>query len=166
MMADYFGKYRGTVAANVDPKNLGRVQVICPAVLAGGRMSWAMPSVPYAGPGVGLVALPPIGANIWVEFEGGDPDYPIWSGCFWGLGEMPVTPAVPEKKVFRTTGVTVTVDDVPGSGGVTVLVAPPVVPLAMTLALGAAGIELSIGKSSVKLTTASVNVNDGALEVS
>ena len=165
MMASYFGKYRGTVAANIDPKNLGRVQVVCPAVLADGRMSWAMPSVPYAGAGVGLFALPPVGANIWVEFEGGDTEYPIWSGCFWGTGELPVTPAGPEKKVFRTAGVTVTVDDVPGSGGVTVLVAPPLVPSPITFALDATGIELRVGASSVKLTSASVTVNDGALEV-
>ena len=48
-----------------------------------------MPCAPFAGSGVGFFALPPVGANVWVEFEGGDPDYPIWSGCFWGAGEVP-----------------------------------------------------------------------------
>jgi len=43
--------------------------------------------------GVGLFFLPPKGANVWVEFEGGDPDYPIWSGCFWSDGEVPAQPA-------------------------------------------------------------------------
>jgi hypothetical protein len=164
-MADYFGKYRGKVAANADPTMLGRLQVTCPAVLGDGRMSWAMPCVPYAGPGVGLFVLPPLGANVWVEFEGGDPDYPIWAGCFWGEGEMPVTPATPGTSVFRTAGVTVTVDDRPGSGGLTLLVGPPAVPALLKLALTGSGIEVVNGASSVKLSSLSVNVNNGALEV-
>jgi hypothetical protein len=162
-VSEYFGKYRGKVAGNVDPQMLGRVQVSCPAVLGDGRLSWAMPSVPYAGPGVGLFAMPPVGAEIWVEFEGGDADWPIWSGCFWSAGQTPAT--VPETKVFKTDGVTLTIDDLPGSGGVTLLVSPPLVPAPLTISLSAAGIELSNGASSVKLTAASVSLNDGALEV-
>jgi hypothetical protein len=153
------------VVANADPTMQGRLQVTCPAVFGSGRMSWAMPCVPYAGPGVGLFALPPLGANVWVEFEGGDPDYPIWAGCFWGEGEMPVTPAVPGTSVFRTSAVTLTVDDQPGGGGLTLLVGPPAVPAPLKLALTASGIELANGASSVKLSSLSVNVNNGALEV-
>ncbi len=74
----------------------GRIQVSAPAVLGGTHARWAMPCVPYAGPGVGLFAIPPVGANVWVEFEGGDLDYPIWTGCFWGIGEVPAVPAVPQ----------------------------------------------------------------------
>ena len=94
-MKRYFGKYRGKVEYNLDPQQLGRVQVSCPAVLGEGSLSWAMPCAPYGGAGVGFFAIPPTGANVWVEFEGGDPDYPIYSGCFWGLGEVPASPAVP-----------------------------------------------------------------------
>lgn len=65
----FFGKYRGKVENNIDPMQLGRVQVKVPAVLGDGTMSWAMPCVPYAGSGVGFFAIPPNGANIWVEFE-------------------------------------------------------------------------------------------------
>jgi Type VI secretion system/phage-baseplate injector OB domain len=54
-----------------------------------------------------------VGANVWVECEGGDPNYPIWSGCFWGIGEMP---AVPQVKVFKTDGITLTLNDLPGVG--------------------------------------------------
>ncbi|WP_089104017.1 phage baseplate assembly protein V [Streptomyces hyaluromycini] len=164
-MSRFYGKYRGKAADNADPRQLGRVQVSCPAVLGDSIRVWAMPCVPYAGPGVGLFALPPVGADVWVEFEGGDPDYPIWAGCFWSTGQLPVTPAPAQTKVFRTDGVTVTVDDRSGSGGLTVLVSPPLVPAELRLALTAAGIELTNGKSSVKLTQASVSVNDGALEV-
>ena len=87
-MKQFFGKYRGKVSNNEDPLRLGRVEVVVPAVL-GNVPRWALPCVPYAGPDRGLVALPNTEANVWVEFEAGDPDYPIWAGCFWGEGELP-----------------------------------------------------------------------------
>ncbi|KOV88197.1 baseplate assembly protein [Streptomyces sp. NRRL WC-3618] len=162
-MNQHFGKYRGKVSNNLDPMLRGRVQVSCPDVLGDVTALWAMPSVPYAGPGVGLLAVPPIGADVWVEFEGGNAALPIWSGCFWGSGQAPG--AGPTTKVFKTDGLSLTVDDLPGSGGVTLVVGPPVVSTPLTISLTAAGIELSNGAASVRLTAASVSVNDGALEV-
>jgi hypothetical protein len=162
---DYYGKYRGKVENNIDPLQMGRVQVSVPVVLGDGRLSWAMPAAPYAGPGVGFFVVPPNGANVWVEFEGGDPDYPIWSGCFWGVGEVPALPAVAEMKVFKTDGITLTLSDLPGAGGFTLEVGPPVVPTPLKLVFDASGIALTNGAASVKLTPASVSVNDGALEV-
>jgi hypothetical protein len=161
----FFGKHRGKVENNVDPLQLGRVQVSVPAVLGDGRLSWAMPCVPYAGSGVGLFAVAPVGANVWVEFEGGDPDYPIVSGCFWGTGEVPALPAVAEVKVWKTDGITLTLSDLPGGGGATLEVGPPAVPAPLKLVFNASGIELNNGAASVKLTPASVSVNNGALEV-
>jgi hypothetical protein len=164
-VTDFFGKYRGKVENNVDPFQEGRLQVSVPAVLGDGRMSWAHPCVPFAGPGVGFFALPPVGANVWVEFEGGDTDYPIWSGCFWGTGDVPASPAIEQMKVFQTDGVTLTFNDLPGAGGLTIEVSPPVVATPLKLVFDASGIELSNGSAKVKLTPASVSVNDGALEV-
>jgi hypothetical protein len=88
MPEGFVGKYRGRVTDNRDPLGQGRIEVSVPEVLGTAR-SWAMPCVPYAGPGVGLVAPPPAGANVWVEFEAGSADRPIWVGCFWGKGELP-----------------------------------------------------------------------------
>jgi hypothetical protein len=177
----FYGKYRGKVTTNVDPLQLGRLQVSVPAVLGDGRLSWAMPCVPYAGPGVGFFTLPPVGANIWVEFEGGDPDYPIWSGCFWGQGEIPARPAVPDVKVLKTDGIMLRLWDLPGGGGFTLEVGPPAVATPLKLVLQAdgiqldcppgmvkltpQGIELSLGAASVRLSPASVSINNGALEV-
>jgi hypothetical protein len=160
----FHGKYRGTIANNLDPLQQGRVQVSVPAVLGDGRLSWAMPSVPYAGDGVGFFAVPPVGANCWVEFEGGDPAYPILAGCFWGDGQAPGD-GLPTTKVLKTDGVTVTIDDLSGAGGLTIDVASPAVPVAMKIACTSSGIELSIGSSKVVLSSTSVSVNDGALEV-
>lgn len=164
-MSQFFGKYRGNVENNIDPMLLGRCQVSVPAVLGDGRLSWAMPCTPYAGSGVGFFAIPPVGANVWVEFEGGDTDYPIWSGCFWGVGEAPATPAIPQMKVLKTDGVTLTLSDVPGAGGLTIEVGPPVVPIPLKLVFNASGIELSNSASKVLLSPISVSINNGALEV-
>jgi Type VI secretion system/phage-baseplate injector OB domain len=163
-MNEFFGKYRGTVENNVDPLQQGRVQVSVPAVLGDGWRRWAMPCAPYAGPQVGLFTLPPVGANVWVEFEAGDPNHPIWTGCFWRKGEVPASPAVGEKKVFKTEAVTIELSDLPG-GGVTIEVRPPAVSTPLKLVMSSSGIELSNGASSVKLTPVSVSVNNGALEV-
>jgi uncharacterized protein involved in type VI secretion and phage assembly len=160
-MTKFFGKYRGKVENNVDPMQLGRVQVSVPAVLGDGSMSWAMPCVPYAGPGVGFFAIPPVDANVWVEFEGGDPDYPIWSGCFWGVGEVPALPAVAEMKVLKTDVGTITLNDLPGVGGITIETTT-----GMKIVISALGIEIDNGQGgSIKLTGPRVSVNEGALEV-
>jgi hypothetical protein len=112
----YYGKYRGRVESNLDEELMGRIQVTCPAVM-GLRLGWAMPCVPYAGPGVGFYAIPPIGADVWVEFEGGDPNYPIWSGCFWQPGEIPIPPGDPNTKCMVTTACRWVMNDLLEEGG-------------------------------------------------
>lgn len=164
-MPQFFGKYRGKVENNIDPMQLGRVQVSVPAVLGEGSLSWAMPCVPFAGSGVGFFAIPPNNANVWVEFEGGDPDYPIWSGCFWGVGEVPALPALAQMKVIKTDCITLTLSDMPGIGGVTLEVNPPAVATPLKLVFDLSGIELNNGAATVKLSPVSVSVNNGALEV-
>jgi hypothetical protein len=161
----FYGKYRGKVENNIDPMMQGRVQVSCPAVLGSTTLAWALPCAPYGGSGVGFFTVPPVGANVWVEFEGGNIDSPILAGCFWGLGEAPATPAIPQMKVWKTDGITLTLSDLPGAGGLTVEVSPPVVATPLKLVFDASGIELSNGASSVKLTPATVSLNNGALEV-
>ena len=161
----WFGKYSGKVENNVDPLMQGRVQVSCPAVLGDGRMAWALPCAPYGGSGVGLFAIPPVGTKVWVEFEAGDADHPIWTGCFWGPGEAPAAPALAQMKVLKTDSITLTMSDIPGAGGFTIEVNPPAVATPLKLKFDSAGIELSNGAAKVALTPASVSINDGALQV-
>src|SRR3954453_13573302 len=86
----YFGKYRGTVISNIDPLQTGRLIVQVPDVLGLIPSSWAMPCVPLAGIQMGVYLVPPVGAGVWVEFEQGDPSYPVWVGGFWGsVAEVP-----------------------------------------------------------------------------
>lgn len=170
-MTQYYGKYRGTVINNIDPQLMGRLQVSVPAILGEGQLSWAMPCVPYAGAGVGFFVIPPTGANVWVEFEGGNPDYPIWTGCFWGIGETPVpggnvpTPGVPQIKVIKTDSVCLTLSDAPGAGGFILEVAPPAVAMAITLTCDSKGIELTNGIAKISLVGPQISLNDGALDV-
>lgn len=165
-MAPFFGKYRGKVENNIDPMMLGKIQVSVPAVLGEGSLSWAMPCVPFAGSGVGFFMIPPVGANVWVEFEGGDIDYPIWSGCFWGVGETPATPAIPQMKIIKMDTISLTLSELPGVGGVTLEVSPPSVALPLKMTFDAQGIKLDAGPLGVvELTPAGVKINSGALEV-
>jgi type VI secretion system (T6SS) baseplate-like injector VgrG len=101
-MRKLFGKYRGLVESNADPESLGRVQVTSPDVFGDGSPHWALPCLPYAPAGTGFLMLPPIGSAVWIEFEEGDPDRPIWVGCFW---ETCATPTIdPADVVVSTAG--------------------------------------------------------------
>ena len=74
-----FGKYRALVTDNVDPQRLGRIKADVIALLGHVELGWALPCVAA----VDYLPLPAIGSAVWIEFEAGDPAYPIWSGVFW-----------------------------------------------------------------------------------
>jgi hypothetical protein len=142
----FFGKYRGKVTSVKDELYLGRIQIEVPAILGTGKLSWAMPCVPYAGVDIGLFTVPPVGSNIWVEFEGGDPDYPIWSGCFWGEGELPKVAKVekPDQvQVFRTHGITFTLSNLGENKGLSIEVESPVVERKLKMVFNKDGIEIN-----------------------
>ena len=111
----FFGKYRGVVKSNQDPTQRGRLEVLVPAVMDREPV-WAMPCVPYAGDNMGIYTMPEPGTGVWVEFEAGDPSYPIWTGCYWADGQVPQnergTAATPPLKIIRSQqGLMVTLDD-------------------------------------------------------
>jgi phage gp45-like len=155
-MKQFFGKYRGKVATNKDPLHLGRLQVTVPAIYGEGKQNWAMPCTPYAGKDIGFFTIPPVGSNIWVEFEGGDPDYPIWSGCFWGEDQLPQNAKVeePDKvQVFRTDGITLTLSNLGENKGVTLEVESPVVERKLKMIFNANGIEINNkDETTIKIT--------------
>ena len=164
----YLGKYRGIVASNIDPLEQGRLLVQVPDVLAGDPCFWAMPALPGASPQAGLFTLPPVNAQVWVEFEQGDPSYAIWVGCFPGsAAELPAvaaaTPATASPIVLQTTGQnTVALSDLPGAAGGVLLKSAS----GAFVSVSDAGIVLSNGKGAViTLTGPAVSVNGGALIV-
>lgn len=157
----FYGKFRGVVSDNSDPSNLGRIRARVADVFGEEESGWAMPSVPYAGSQVGLFLIPPSNASVWIEFEHGNPDYPIWTGCFWAENEVPVSPASADKKVLKTGAGTITLDDTQGSNSVTIETTS-----SLKIKMDQQGIEISNGSQKIMISTSSVSVNDGALEVS
>lgn len=157
----FLGKFRGIVARNDDPDKIGRLLVNVPDVLGNNASGWAMPCLPYAGKGVGLFLLPPVGAHVWVEFEHGDPDYPIWCGCYWGSpGDVPTNPAIAEKKVLQTESGSITIDD--STEQITIETKKD----GMKIVIDHQGIEINDARGGkIKLEGSRVSVNDGALEV-
>jgi Type VI secretion system/phage-baseplate injector OB domain len=164
----FYGKYRGMVINNVDPLQQGRLMVQVPDVAGVVPMNWAMPCVPFAGIQNGLFALPLPGSGVWVEFEKGDPNYPIWSGCFWGsLAEVPamalLTPPIMQSITLQTTLQNgITISDLPGpTGGIMLKSAT-----GATLIVNDTGIYIQNGKGAmITLIGPAVTVNNGALAV-
>lgn len=112
----FYGKYRGTVSDNQDPQSLARLKARVPEVLGEEDSGWALPALPYAGDNTGLYTVPAVGAGVWVEFEAGDVSRPIWTGCWWGDGQLPKneagTEATPPMKILRSEeGLLVALDD-------------------------------------------------------
>lgn len=164
----FLGKFRGTVINNVDPMNQGRIQAMVPDVSTLLPTSWAMPCVPMAGIQTGVLAVPPIGGGVWIEFEQGDPDYPIWVGGFFGsAAEIPALallapPAVPSITMQTPLQNGITVNDVPGpTGGIMLKSAT-----GATIIVNDTGIYIQNGKgASIVMTGPTVTVNQGALVV-
>ncbi|HRJ53120.1 MAG TPA: phage baseplate assembly protein V [Candidatus Thiothrix moscowensis] len=168
----HYGKYRGTVLNNIDPEQRGRIQAIVPAVSGYSPTSWAMPCVPIAGKQEGIFAVPQIGAGVWIEFEGGDSDKPIWVGGFWGLmAEVPALaltpPPIPpgQNIVVQTTGQNALVlsdsAPTPVSGGLILKSTTGAM-----IVVNDSGIYISNGKgATITLLGPVVDINNGALTI-
>jgi uncharacterized protein involved in type VI secretion and phage assembly len=161
----YFGKYRGLVSDNTDPLMTGRIKATVPDVLGSQETGWALPCAPFGGSQTGFFAIPVVGAGVWIEFEHGNPEYPVWSGCWWGsAADMPpLILAPPYKKVMIVTsgGQTITLDDTPGIGGITLSTSS-----GQKLVLSATGVVIDNGMGAkIEMTGPQVSVNSGALQV-
>jgi len=164
----YFGKFRGTVINVVDPEQRGRIQVMVPDVSGFALSSWAMPAFPIGGLQMGLFSLPVPGSGVWVEFEQGDLDYPIWSGIFYGsAAEVPVMahlvpPVVPGIVLQTVLQNGILISDVPGpTGGIMLKTTAGAMILINEL-----GITISNGQGAmIQMTGPSVVINGGALTV-
>jgi uncharacterized protein involved in type VI secretion and phage assembly len=151
----FYGKYRGVVA-DVDAATM-RIKASVPAVLPQVPTGWCVACVPYAGPSAGVVMLPEIGSGVWIEFEGGDVSYPIWTGCLWRAGEVPSQASATVKAVYTAAG-SIAFDN--NAGNVTVMDKQQ-----NTLVLDSNGVTGTSGSSTVAIGSSGVNVNNGALEV-
>lgn len=164
----FYGLYRATVLNNVDPLLIGRIQVIAPDVSNLIPTSWAMPCVPIAGKLMGTFVVPQVGAGVWVQFEQGDPDFPVWTGGFWGIAaEVPplVRLGVPgDPSIVLTTSLqnSIAISDLPGpTGGITLQSTT-----GATIIVNDTGIYIQNGKgASLVMVGPTVTINEGALVV-
>jgi uncharacterized protein involved in type VI secretion and phage assembly len=167
-MSKHYGKYRGTVLNNIDPMQMGRLMVQVPDVSNVLPSTWAMPCLPFSGIQSGMYVAPAIGSGVWIEFEQGNTDYPIWVGCFWGsAAEVPALalagpPGLQQMVVQTTMQNTLMISDAPGPTGGILL-------KSMTGALISItdlGITISNGQgASIAMVGPAVSINAGALEV-
>jgi uncharacterized protein involved in type VI secretion and phage assembly len=167
----FLGKFRGTVLNNIDPEQRGRLIVNVPDVLGAAPSTWAEPCTPLAGPTgppMGVYMVPPIGSGVWVEFEHGDPDYPVWVGCRWGASSdipplaragLPVSPNI----VIQTAGQnSFVISDLPGpTGGITLKSTT-----GAFITVNDTGIYIQNGKgASIVMTGPTTTINNGALVI-
>jgi uncharacterized protein involved in type VI secretion and phage assembly len=165
----FFGRYKGTVVTNIDPLHTGRILVTVPDVLGNDPCLWAESASPLAGTAMGLYFVPPIKSGVWIEFQQGDIDYPIWTGCWRGSTvdappivtvDPPVTPPI----VLGTTGQNfIKISDVPGPTGGILIQSRSGASISVT----DAGIIISNGKGATITMIAGpqVDINRGALTV-
>lgn len=166
--APLFGKYRGTVVNNVDPMQTGRIQAMVPDLAGFVPGTWAMPCLPGVGINTGLFTVPMIGSGVWIEFERGDPDFPVWVGGYWGSpAEVPVLaravpPGVSGFTLQTTLKNGIIVSDVPGpTGGILISTTTGAM-----ISVSDVGITISNGKgATITMTGPTVDVNLGALTV-
>jgi uncharacterized protein involved in type VI secretion and phage assembly len=152
----FYGKFRGIVS-DVDAATM-RIKAMVPTVLGDVESGWCMPCVPYAGPGVGFAFLPETGSGVWIEFEGGDLSLPIWVGGYWRDGEYPSDAAADVKVLVTKAPHELKLDD--GQGSITLTD-----PNGNTVTLDDSGLTLANGGSQLAITSSSISVNNGALEV-
>jgi hypothetical protein len=164
----YFGKYRGMVVNNVDPLQIGRLLVQVPDVLGPIPSSWAMPCLPFTGKQMGMWCLPQIGTGVWVEFEQGDPDFPIRSGCWYGIAaEVPALalaapPGVPNVVLQTTAQNTLMLSDLPGPTGGILLKTTT----GAFISVNDLGITISNGKGAIiTMLGPTVDINMTALTI-
>jgi uncharacterized protein involved in type VI secretion and phage assembly len=162
-----WGLYRGTVENNIDPLQLGRVQVSVAGVDKT-ISTWAMPCVPVAGSSSGAYAVPTIGASVWIVYEGGDTNYPVWLGGFWlQASDRPplaqqLVPALDGLVLQTRLGNGLLISDAPGpAGGIVLKIAS-----GAQILINDVGITISNGKGAqIMLTANSVQLNNDALVV-
>ena len=155
----YYGKYRGTVTDVQDPTGSLRIKATVPDVLGSLESGWCLPCVPFAGPNAGFCFLPEVSSSVWIEFEGGDPSYPIWTGCFWLTGDTPSDVSAKKRGIITAAGHRLILDD--DAEEITIEDAN-----GAKISFSSGAITMSSSQNAqVAVDGQKVSVNDGALEV-
>jgi hypothetical protein len=155
----FYGKHRGIVTDNNDPEKLGRIKAQVPAVMGETEVGWALPSFPFIGDGHGFFMLPEVDSMVWIEFEAGNPDFPIWSGGFLAENQSkPDDGDVAVRVIVSKKGHKVVLSDDEdkvvvkhASGG--------------TIEMTASEITISLSGSKMVMSATSISFNDGVVKI-
>ena len=156
----FYGKYQGVVTDNRDPKFLGRIRAKVPSVLGDEELGWALPCVPYAGKNVGMLFIPPVDSDVWIEFQDGDIKKPICSGCFWSHFGLPGLNTDPDIKIIKTEHATITINDKSGENKIEIKTLKD-----QKIVMKPDSTEIYHDGCSVKLTSREVSINGTNLQV-
>ena len=164
----YYGIYRGTVVNNIDPTMLGRINALVPAASSVTPTTWCDPCFAFTGKQMGAFMIPQIGASVWIQFQGGNPDFPVWmGGLYANQGEVPAlalagVPADPNIVLQTSLQNALVISDLPGpTGGIMLKSAT-----GATIIVNDTGIYIQNGKgASIIMTGPTVTINNGALVV-
>jgi len=154
----FYGKFRGLVRDIDDPLSLCRIRAEVPAIYDDEKSPWALPSFPFAGKKHGLVLLPEVGDGVWIEFESGDINYPIWSGCWFADGEQPEPKTSAARVLVTTAGHKIVLDEdedeiqIKHPGGA-------------EFTMSSDEIVLKLGSCELKITEDEINLNNGMVKV-
>jgi hypothetical protein len=154
----FYGKYRGIVRDIDDPEELGRIRAEVPAVFEDQSSPWSLPAFPFAGQGHGLVLLPEVGDGVWIEFEAGDLNRPIWTGCWFASGERPEPKTSKARVLVTTAGHKIVLDEdqdeikIQHPGGA-------------EFTMSSSEIVLKLGLCELKITQSEINLNNGMVKV-
>jgi hypothetical protein len=166
----FWGKYRGIVLQNIDPELRARIMCMVPDVLGPTPSTWCEACAPLAGPPgppMGVYLVPPIGAGVWIEFENGDPNFPIWTGCRFNIGDPPPLayaglPVSPSIVLGTTLQNTIAISDLPGPIGGIILKSTT----GASIIVNDTGIYIQNGKGAIMtMLGPAIDFNAGALTI-
>ncbi len=170
----YPGIYRGTVTFNADPEFRGRLLLSIVDVLAFVPSSWAEPCAPLAGgpvpPSMGVYMVPPVGAGVWVMFEHGNVNNPVWLGCRFDTAadppidaklSNPADPSIVMQTMLKNTLVISDLPPTPITGGIVLRSTTGAM-----IVVNDSGIYLSNGKgATMTMIGPIINFNLGAMTI-
>ena len=146
----FWGKYRATVLEALTGDDLGKLVVSAPDVFGTAPSPTVWPCVPFAGPSHGFFSIPEVGDGVWIEFEGGNPSQPIWTGCWWAANDLSSVSQANVRTWFTSTGMQIVMDD-----GQTQL--SLIHPGGGTIVMTQTDITLAIGATQMKLNSSGIS---------
>lgn len=157
MADEYFAKYTGVVKDNRDADKNGILQVSVPTVFPPEELVPARAALPF-----GYFFVPENETRVWVEFEGGDPEFPLWTGVqhtpsTWAAEAAKDPPTV--RAVKTVSGHLLIFDDTEGSESIVITDGKN----AHKLQFDRDGVKLTDGKNShvIVLDSSGIKITDG-----